>query len=119
MSLQDRIDALQKEHLAADEAVKANDIPGACPTMVRGLKLQRLHLKEELARLGAGTITKDRHKGCDTSVRDVQTGDELEPRHETQLHLTPIDGGAESEIEVLASVADATLPAKEIAAHAA
>lgn len=109
MSLADRITSLQQEHFEADQLVKANDVPGACASMVRGLKLHRLHLKEELAKLGADTITKDRHKGVVPAVADTQpavvepTSLELRLVHNQELELAEMPTAETAPLQVAAT----------------
>tara|TARA_B100000508_G_scaffold123897_1_gene106872 strand:- start:5217 stop:5648 length:432 start_codon:yes stop_codon:yes gene_type:complete len=143
MSLKTHIESLQKQHLAADKAVKEHDVPGVCSTMVRGLKLRRLQLKKDLVRLGADTITKDRHNdGPDVDALRTQlnvassggrhqTSGQVRERLEAEIaaaegidsdsRLTSIDGGDEFETVLPTPVAGAAVPTstEETAAHAA
>jgi hypothetical protein len=56
MSLQDRIESLKAKHAALDTAIDAEarrPLPNS--TLIKDLKLKKLHIKEELSNLGANT----------------------------------------------------------------
>lgn len=51
---QPRIESLRAQHAKADEKVRAMQLkPGHCPSILRGLKAEKLRLKDEIAALEA------------------------------------------------------------------